>query len=77
MLSLLHKHCFHDATNTYLNRLFVEHNSYRPVLHLPESDVMAGMPLLTQRFVHLDVSSSSTTTPSATPDDEMSALAPG
>ncbi|KAK6782335.1 hypothetical protein RDI58_020131 [Solanum bulbocastanum] len=42
-----------------------------------QSDAMAGMPLLTQRFVHLDVSPSSTATPSATPDDTMPALAPG
>ncbi|KAK6786688.1 hypothetical protein RDI58_015213 [Solanum bulbocastanum] len=40
-------------------------------------DAMASMPSLTQRFVHPDVSPSSTTTPSATPHDMMSALAPG
>ncbi|KAH0636603.1 hypothetical protein KY289_036518 [Solanum tuberosum] len=38
---------------------------------------MAGTPPLTQRFVHPDVSPSSTSTPSATPDDTMPALAPG
>ncbi|KAG5571594.1 hypothetical protein H5410_061360 [Solanum commersonii] len=38
---------------------------------------MADTPLLTQRFVHPDVSPSSTATPSATPDDTMPALAPG
>ncbi|KAG5605319.1 hypothetical protein H5410_026811 [Solanum commersonii] len=42
-----------------------------------QSDAMAGTPPLTQHFVHLDVSPSSTTRPSATPDDEMLALAPG
>ncbi|WMV37314.1 hypothetical protein MTR67_030699, partial [Solanum verrucosum] len=42
-----------------------------------QSDVMAGTPPLTQRFVHPDVSPSSTSTPSATPDDTMPALAPG
>ncbi|WMV38655.1 hypothetical protein MTR67_032040 [Solanum verrucosum] len=42
-----------------------------------KSDAMAGMPLLTQSFVHPDVSPSSTAAPSATPHDTMSALAPG
>ncbi|KAG5571956.1 hypothetical protein H5410_061722 [Solanum commersonii] len=42
-----------------------------------QSDVMAGTPPLTQRFVYLGVSPSSTTAPSATSDDEMPALAPG
>ncbi|KAK6789191.1 hypothetical protein RDI58_012990 [Solanum bulbocastanum] len=42
-----------------------------------QSDAMAGTPLLTQCFVHPDVPPSSTTTPSATPHDTMSALAPG
>ncbi|XP_015170645.1 uncharacterized protein [Solanum tuberosum] len=42
-----------------------------------QSDAMAGMPPMTQRFVHPDVSPSSTTIPSATPDDTMPALAPG
>ncbi|KAG5605551.1 hypothetical protein H5410_027043 [Solanum commersonii] len=42
-----------------------------------QSDAMAGMPPLTQRFVHPDVSPSSTASPSATPHDTMSALAPG
>ncbi|WMV20964.1 hypothetical protein MTR67_014349 [Solanum verrucosum] len=42
-----------------------------------QSDVVAGTPPLTQRFVHPDVSPSSTTTPSATPDDTMPHLAPG
>ncbi|WMV50970.1 hypothetical protein MTR67_044355 [Solanum verrucosum] len=46
-------------------QLFVEHDPYRQVLHLP------------QRFVHPDVSPSSTAAPSATPHDTMSALAPG
>ncbi|KAK4717924.1 hypothetical protein R3W88_016262 [Solanum pinnatisectum] len=41
-----------------------------------QSDVMAGTPPLTQCFVHPCVSPSSTATPSATPADEMSALAP-
>ncbi|WMV33182.1 hypothetical protein MTR67_026567 [Solanum verrucosum] len=41
------------------------------------SDAMAGTPPLTQRFVHPDVSPSSTAAPSATPHDTMSALAPG
>ena len=41
-----------------------------------QSDAMAGTPPLTQRFVHPDVSPSSTATPSATPHDTMSALAP-
>ncbi|KAG5577350.1 hypothetical protein H5410_057484 [Solanum commersonii] len=41
------------------------------------SDAMAGTPPLTQCFVHPDVSPSSTSTPSVTPDDTMSALAPG
>uniref|UniRef100_M1CLU4 Uncharacterized protein n=1 Tax=Solanum tuberosum TaxID=4113 RepID=M1CLU4_SOLTU len=41
------------------------------------ADVMAGTPSLTQRFVHPNVSPSSTATPSATPDDTMPALAPG
>ncbi|WMV33114.1 hypothetical protein MTR67_026499 [Solanum verrucosum] len=41
------------------------------------SDAMAGTPLLTQRFVHPDVLTSSTAAPSATPHDTMSALAPG
>ncbi|KAK6786024.1 hypothetical protein RDI58_014549 [Solanum bulbocastanum] len=41
-----------------------------------QSDVMASTPLLTQRFMHPTVSPSSTTTPSATPHDTMSALAP-
>ncbi|KAK6773715.1 hypothetical protein RDI58_028953 [Solanum bulbocastanum] len=41
-----------------------------------QSDAMDGMPQLTQCFVHPDVSPSSTATPSATPDDTMSALAP-
>ncbi|KAG5581388.1 hypothetical protein H5410_052015 [Solanum commersonii] len=38
---------------------------------------MVGMSPLTQRFVHPDVSPSSTATPSATPHDTMSTLAPG
>ncbi|WMV58437.1 hypothetical protein MTR67_051822 [Solanum verrucosum] len=42
-----------------------------------QSDDMAGTPPLTQRFVHPDVSPSSTATPSATPDDTMPALALG
>ncbi|KAG5611250.1 hypothetical protein H5410_022531 [Solanum commersonii] len=42
-----------------------------------QSDVMAGTPPLTQRFVHLDVSPSFTARPNATPDDDMPALAPG
>ncbi|KAH0716863.1 hypothetical protein KY285_012894 [Solanum tuberosum] len=42
-----------------------------------QSDAMTGKPPLTQHFVHLDKSPSSTTTPSATPDDTMPALAPG
>ncbi|WMV07658.1 hypothetical protein MTR67_001043 [Solanum verrucosum] len=42
-----------------------------------QSDAMAGTPPLTQRFVHPDVSPSSTASPSATPHDTMSALAPG
>ncbi|KAK6786453.1 hypothetical protein RDI58_014978 [Solanum bulbocastanum] len=42
-----------------------------------QSDAMAGTPLLTQRFVHPDIPPSSTATPSATPHDTMSALAPG
>ncbi|WMV33515.1 hypothetical protein MTR67_026900 [Solanum verrucosum] len=42
-----------------------------------QSDAMAGMPPLTQRFVHPDVSPSSTAAPSATPHDTMSTLAPG
>ncbi|WMV29772.1 hypothetical protein MTR67_023157 [Solanum verrucosum] len=42
-----------------------------------QSDAMADTPPLTQRFVHPDVSPSSTSTPSATPDDMMPALAPG
>ncbi|KAG5596133.1 hypothetical protein H5410_037365 [Solanum commersonii] len=42
-----------------------------------QSDAMADTPPLTQRFVHPDVSPSSTTAPSATPHDTMSALAPG
>uniref|UniRef100_M1DXV8 Integrase core domain containing protein n=1 Tax=Solanum tuberosum TaxID=4113 RepID=M1DXV8_SOLTU len=42
-----------------------------------QSDAMAGTPPLTQNFVHPYVSPSSTTTPSATPHDTMSALAPG
>uniref|UniRef100_M1D9J9 Uncharacterized protein n=1 Tax=Solanum tuberosum TaxID=4113 RepID=M1D9J9_SOLTU len=41
------------------------------------SYAMAGTPPLNQRFVHPGVSPSSTTTPSATPDDEIPALAPG
>ncbi|WMV19338.1 hypothetical protein MTR67_012723 [Solanum verrucosum] len=41
------------------------------------SDAMAGTPPLTQRFVHPDVSPSSTAAPSATPHDTMPALAPG
>ncbi|WMV58268.1 hypothetical protein MTR67_051653 [Solanum verrucosum] len=42
-----------------------------------QSDAMTDTPPLTQCFVHPDVSPSSTTRPSATPDDEMPALAPG
>ncbi|WMV52013.1 hypothetical protein MTR67_045398 [Solanum verrucosum] len=42
-----------------------------------QSDAMAGTPLLTQRFVHPDVSPSSTATSRATPDDTMPALGPG
>ncbi|WMV33639.1 hypothetical protein MTR67_027024 [Solanum verrucosum] len=42
-----------------------------------QSDVMAGIPPLTQRFVHPDVSPLSTTTLSATLDDTIPALAPG
>ncbi|WMV14223.1 hypothetical protein MTR67_007608 [Solanum verrucosum] len=59
VLHLLHRHCLHDATRTYLYRLFIEHDPYR------------------QRFVHPDVSPSSTVAPSATPHDTMSALALG
>ncbi|KAG5576927.1 hypothetical protein H5410_057061 [Solanum commersonii] len=77
VLLLLHRHCFHDATRTYLYRLFVEFNPYRQVLHLPQSDAMAGTPPLTQNFVYSDISPSSTARPSATPNDMMSALAPG
>ncbi|KAK6792124.1 hypothetical protein RDI58_011205 [Solanum bulbocastanum] len=40
-------------------------------------DAIAGMPPLTQRFLHPNVSPSSTATPSATPHDTMFALAPG
>ncbi|KAG5620035.1 hypothetical protein H5410_005253 [Solanum commersonii] len=36
-----------------------------------QSDAMVGMPPLTQCFMHLDVSPSSTATPSATPHDTM------
>ncbi|KAK6804165.1 hypothetical protein RDI58_001949 [Solanum bulbocastanum] len=42
-----------------------------------QSDAMAGTPPLTQCFVHPNVSPSSTARPSATPDDEIPALAPG
>ncbi|WMV37970.1 hypothetical protein MTR67_031355 [Solanum verrucosum] len=42
-----------------------------------QSDAMAGTPPLTQRFMHPDVSPSSTAAPSATPHYTMSALAPG
>ncbi|KAK6794102.1 hypothetical protein RDI58_007555 [Solanum bulbocastanum] len=42
-----------------------------------QSDVMASTPPLTQHFMHPGVSPSSTAIPSATPDDTMSALAPG
>ncbi|KAK6784126.1 hypothetical protein RDI58_017580 [Solanum bulbocastanum] len=42
-----------------------------------QSDAMADMPLLTQHFVHPGVSLSSAAAHSATPDDEMPALAPG
>ncbi|WMV33905.1 hypothetical protein MTR67_027290 [Solanum verrucosum] len=42
-----------------------------------QSDAMTSTPLLTQCFVHPNVSPSSTATPSATPDDTMFALAPG
>ncbi|WMV09351.1 hypothetical protein MTR67_002736 [Solanum verrucosum] len=42
-----------------------------------QSDAMASTPSLTQHFVHPGVSPLSTTAPSATPDDEMPALAPG
>ncbi|KAG5629517.1 hypothetical protein H5410_001234 [Solanum commersonii] len=42
-----------------------------------QSDAMASMPPLTQRFVYHDVSPSSTATPSATPDDMMPSLASG
>uniref|UniRef100_M1ACT0 Uncharacterized protein n=1 Tax=Solanum tuberosum TaxID=4113 RepID=M1ACT0_SOLTU len=41
-----------------------------------QSNAMADTPPLTQCFVHLDVSPSSTATPSSTPDDTMPALAP-
>ncbi|WMV29454.1 hypothetical protein MTR67_022839 [Solanum verrucosum] len=41
-----------------------------------QSDAMADTPPLTQRFMHPDVSPSSTAAPSATPHDTMSALAP-
>ncbi|WMV14718.1 hypothetical protein MTR67_008103 [Solanum verrucosum] len=71
MLYLLHRHCLYDTTRTYLYRLFVKHDLYR------QSNAMAGTPPLTQHFVHHDVSPSSTATPSATPYDTMSALAPG
>ncbi|WMV50045.1 hypothetical protein MTR67_043430 [Solanum verrucosum] len=65
---LPHRHCLHSATRTYLYKLFIDHNPYRQVgyrmvLHLP------------QHFVHPGVSPSSTDLPSATPDDEMPALA--
>ncbi|WMV50847.1 hypothetical protein MTR67_044232 [Solanum verrucosum] len=42
-----------------------------------QSNAMVGTPPLTQRFVHPDVSPSSTATPSATTNDMMPALAPG
>ncbi|KAK6784670.1 hypothetical protein RDI58_018125 [Solanum bulbocastanum] len=42
-----------------------------------QSDAVAGTPALTQCFVHSDVPPSSTATPSATPHDTMSTLAPG
>ncbi|WMV18541.1 hypothetical protein MTR67_011926 [Solanum verrucosum] len=42
-----------------------------------QSYAMTGTPPLTHHFVHHDVSPSSTARPSATPDDEMPALAPG
>ncbi|KAK6788096.1 hypothetical protein RDI58_016621 [Solanum bulbocastanum] len=87
---LLHMHCLHDDTRTYLYTLFIEHDPYRRVLHLPQlsamrlgdssseqSEAMADTPQLTQHFMHLDVSPSSTAIPSATPYDTMSALAPG
>ncbi|KAG5605541.1 hypothetical protein H5410_027033 [Solanum commersonii] len=41
-----------------------------------QSDAMVGTPPLTQHFVHLDASPSSTASPSATPHGTMSALAP-
>uniref|UniRef100_M1DT38 Uncharacterized protein n=1 Tax=Solanum tuberosum TaxID=4113 RepID=M1DT38_SOLTU len=31
VLHLLHMHCLHDATRTYLYRLFVEHDPYRQI----------------------------------------------
>ncbi|KAG5584937.1 hypothetical protein H5410_045371 [Solanum commersonii] len=42
-----------------------------------QSNTIANMPSLTQHFVHPDVSPSSIATPSATPHDTMSDLAPG
>ncbi|KAK6775851.1 hypothetical protein RDI58_026852 [Solanum bulbocastanum] len=41
-----------------------------------QSDAMADTPPLNQHFVHPDIPPSSTATPSATPHDTMSALAP-
>ncbi|KAG5629474.1 hypothetical protein H5410_001191 [Solanum commersonii] len=58
MLHLLHMHYLYDATRSYLYRLLIEHDPYRKVLHLPQSDAMAA-------------------TPSATPHDMRSDLAPG
>ncbi|KAG5600161.1 hypothetical protein H5410_031531 [Solanum commersonii] len=71
------RHCLHVAMGTYLYMLFIEHDPYQHVLYLPQSDAMAGTPLLTQCFVHHDVSPSSTTTLSATPNDMIPALASG
>ncbi|WMV33433.1 hypothetical protein MTR67_026818 [Solanum verrucosum] len=42
-----------------------------------QSYAMAGTPPLTQHYVHPDVSPSTTTTPSAIPNDEMPPLVPG
>ncbi|KAG5590875.1 hypothetical protein H5410_041389 [Solanum commersonii] len=42
-----------------------------------QSDAMAGTPLLTQCFLHPHASPLSIARPCATPDDKMSALAPG
>uniref|UniRef100_M1AUA2 Uncharacterized protein n=1 Tax=Solanum tuberosum TaxID=4113 RepID=M1AUA2_SOLTU len=61
----------HECTSPQLSSMRIGDSSSQ------QSNAMASTPPLTQHFVHPGVSPSCTSRPSAKPDDEMPALAPG